>query len=163
MPIRNFTSTKSPNESIGLMMDLLADMNARDIGVRYDDARRPISLTFTVPVREVPVPFRLEVDPGATLAAMQADDRVPPRYCTEEQAMRTAWKNKHDWLDVMLAQIRESDIDLAQMFLGFAVVDDEGRTAYELIRQNPDFLARSDAPKRLPPHRHDRTEPPPGG
>lgn len=152
MAIRNYTSKKSPNESIGMMMDLLAEMDARGINVRYDDARRPVSLTFTVAVRGMPVPFRLDVDPEKTLAAMEVDDGVPKSKCTEEQAMRTAWKNKHDWLDVMLAQIRESDVDVVQMFLGFAVIDDDGRTTYDLIQEQPEFLLQGDPPKQLPPH-----------
>lgn len=155
MPIRNYTSKKSPNESIGMMMDLLTEMDARDIGVRYDEARRPVSLTFTVEVRGVPIPFRLDTDPEATLAAMKDDARVPSSKCTEEQALRTAWKNKHDWLDVMLAQIRESNVDVVQMFLGFAVIDEDGRTAYDLIQEEPGRLVSGGRPKQLPPHTTD--------
>jgi hypothetical protein len=80
------------------------------------------------------------------LKAMEDDEGVPNNRCDEDQAARTAWKNKYDWLDAQLAEVASNQARLEQLLLGFGVTDD-GRTVYQRLEESGRLLnaPRADA------------------
>ena len=146
MAIRNYTSKISPNQTAGKMQKLLAEHDARRVSIEYGDNGDPQAVTFQMDVEGRPLWFRIAPDVRGMLKAMEDDDGVPSSRCNEEQAARTAWKNKYDWLDAQLAEVASNQARLEQLLLGFGVTDD-GRTVYERLEESGRLLnaPRADA------------------
>ena len=138
MTIRNYTSTMSPAKIAGKMQEMLAGAGAEAVSLDYEDGD-PVAITFRMAVHGRPMHFRLEPDPRAVLAAMKDDNDVPGNKCNEKQASRTAWKNKHDWLSVQLAEVAAGQARIEQLLLGYAVTND-GQTLYERLRDGRGLL-----------------------
>lgn len=97
----------------------------------YDNGE-PVAITFLMMINERPIQFRLTVEVDGLLQAMKKDKKVPKSYCTREQAKRTAWKNKLDWLDTQMAEIATGQAKMEQLLLGYAVTND-GSTIYNRL------------------------------
>lgn len=138
MPIKNYTSKKSPAESIGNIQQVLAEHGAQNISIDYDGGE-PQALEFTMQIGVNVVPFRLTVDPQGMLPAMKEDKNVPKSKCTIEQAKRTAWKNKLEWLQIQLAEIQSNQARMEQLLLGYAVTP-SGQTLFEAAKSNQMLL-----------------------
>jgi hypothetical protein len=140
MPIKNYTSTVKPADSLGKIQGLLAEHGASKISMDYDpETRKPIALEFVMQVKNVIVPFRLTVDVDGMLRAMKRDKKVPKRDCNYEQAERTAWKNKYEWLHIQMAEIEAGQARIEQLLLGYAVTP-QGDTLFEAINNNQMLL-----------------------
>lgn len=138
MPIRNYSSTVKPSDSLGKIQALLAEHGASQISMDYENLK-PVALTFRMFVGEVLVPFRLTVDVKGILQAMKKDKRVPKSSCNEEQAERTAWKNKYEWIHLQLAEIEAGQARIEQLLLGYAVTP-QGETLFDALKSNNQLL-----------------------
>lgn len=138
MPIKNYTSTLSPAESIGKIQQILAEHGASNISIDYEGAK-PVALTFRMMINEVVVPFRLTADARGMLEAMKKDKNVPKSKCSIEQAERTAWKNKYEWIHIQLAEIESNQARMEQLLLGYAVTP-SGETLFEAAKKNQMLL-----------------------
>ena len=138
MPIRNYSSSVKPADSIGKIQRLVAEHGARNVSMDYENGK-PVALDFKMFVEDVLVTFRLDIDAQAMLRAMRADKKVPRHCCTLEQAEITAWKNKYEWLHLQLAEIESNQARLEQLLLGYAVMDD-GATLFESLKNKHQLL-----------------------
>jgi hypothetical protein len=134
MPIRNYTSKIKPAQSLGEIQVLLSEHGASQISMDYENGK-PVALTFRMKVGNTEVPFRLTVDVGGMLYAMKQDKKVPKTNCTKEQAERTAWKNKYEWLHLQMAEIEAGQARIEQLLLGYAVTP-QGETLFEAMDNN---------------------------
>ncbi len=141
MPIKNYSSKKSPAESIGNIQKLLAEHGARNISIDYSPNAEPEALEFTMQVGADIIPFRLTVDSKGMLQAMKEDSKVPKSNCNIEQAKRTAWKNKYEWLHIQLAEIASNQARIEQLLLGYAVTEN-GQTAFERLKEGSKLLTQ---------------------
>lgn len=139
MPIKNYGSTVSPNRSIGKIQEILAEHGASRVQVQYTGDRKPESITFAMWIGGNEIAFRLTVDILGLLQAMKEDPKVPKHKCTLEQAEKTAWKNKLEWLQIQLAEIQTNQARMEQLLLGYAVTR-TGQTAYERLQSGENFL-----------------------
>ena len=128
-----------PTDSLGKIQGLLAEHGASQISMDYENGK-PIALTFKMLVGEVLVPFRLTVDIGGMLRAMKRDKKVPKSACNHEQAERTAWKNKYEWLHLQMGEIESEQARIEQLLLGYAVTP-QGDTLFEAMQSNQKLLA----------------------
>lgn len=131
MPIKNYTSTVKASDSLGNIQSLLAEHGAQKIQMEYE-AGKPVAITFSMLVGGNEIFFRLTVDVEGMLQAMKNDKKIPSHKCNKEQAERTAWKNKHEWLHIQLSEIEANQAKLEQLLLGYAVTNN-GQTAYERL------------------------------
>jgi len=147
MAIRNYTSKKSPASTAGKMQEILAESGADSVSIEYKNGN-PVAVTFEMNVEGKPLFFRLAPDPKAMLEAMKKDKNIPKCKCKHKQALRTAWKNKHDWLIVQLAEIATGQAMIEQLLLGYAVTN-TGQTLYKRLRDDFDFQNKlTDSRKR---------------
>lgn len=59
-----------------------------------------------------------------------------------EQAYKTAWANIRDWIDAQLALVQTRQVEMAQVFLPYLIMQG-GQTLYEKTITNPEFLLGS--------------------
>lgn len=133
--IKNKTSGIEPSDSMGRIQSLLSKNNARKIMIDYDEEGKPQAISFLMMVNQEPLQFRLTVNVTGLLRAMEKDRTVQNSYCTREQAERTAWKNKLEWLELQLAEIATGQADIQELLLGYAITRD-GDTLYEKIKSD---------------------------
>lgn len=148
MPIRNYTSKVPASQTAGAIQDLLGRSGASRVSLDYEGGRI-VAVAFVMMVEARPVWFRIEPDVEGMLRAMKADKEVPRSRCNEEQAARTSWKNKFDWLDAQLAEVAAGQARIEQLLLGFAITD-SGETLFARLGREGVLLGGDNPPLQLP-------------
>lgn len=138
MAIKNYSSKIQPAESLGNIQALLAENGARKVQMEYEGGK-PLALSFSMVVGGNELFFRLTVNIAGMLQAMKNDPKVPKNKCTKEQAERTAWKNKYEWIHIQLSEIEAGQAKMEQLLLGY-VVTDNNQTAYERLAAGEKLL-----------------------
>jgi len=131
MPIKNYSSGQKAATSITNIQNLLAEHGANKVQIEYENAE-PVCLSFSMWVGHQELYFRLEVNPEGMLRAMKNDKKVANNHCNIEQAKRTAWKNKVEWIHIQLSEIEAQQASLDQLLLGYAITPD-GDTVYQKL------------------------------
>ena len=152
MNLKNYTSNISADSTISRIERMLVDAGATGIAKEYE-AGVVTALMFRIkfapdnPEATVKLPANVE----ACLNAFWQDhckSRTSRSRKTKddfrEQAIRTAWKLQHDWVEIQISLIRLKQVDALQAFLQYAW--DGQQTVYERVR-NSGFRALLPAPK----------------
>lgn len=132
MPLLNYTTEVPAMRTIGAVQALLVEAGARSIQTDYDSIGNPVGLAFMVETMHGPRGFKLPVQAHHVLAVLRKDKKVAPRYKTQEQAERVAWRIVKDWLEAQLAIIKTEMVTLDQVMLPYMSTGGDGRTVYEL-------------------------------
>jgi len=138
MPLLNYTTTVPADKSIAAIQKALAKAGASTILHEYDQNGNIIALSFRIKFDDKDISFRLPTDWRVVQKRLEAQ-RVEPRYRTQEQALRVAWRITKDWVEAQLAIIETQMVTTAQVFLPYAVTAN-GQTLYEYIGQNTQLL-----------------------
>lgn len=130
--IRNKSSKLSTSESMGKIQQLLAESGATSVRIDYNNQSKPVSVSFLIMINHKPLEFRLSTNVNGLLEAMKRDKKVAKSLCNIEQAERTAWKNKLEWLELQMAEIKTGQANITELLLGYAVTSN-GETAFKRI------------------------------
>lgn len=134
MPLKNYTTEVEAAKTIGEIQNILQDFGIASIQTDYDtETRQPKAIRFAAFFLGKPLWFHLECKPEAVLARMRAD-KVPPRYLNLRQAYRVGWRVIKDIIHSNLAGVSIDQVDVAQVFLGFAV-DADGVSTYQVFTE----------------------------
>lgn len=131
----NYTTTITPDKTVGEMHSLLARQGASAIATRYAD-RQPVALSFTLDTPTGAQAFTLpaNVDGVEHLLTRQSRSRtIGRRYANRGQAERTAWRVLKAWLEAQLALVEAEMVTLDQVMLPYMHVDGD-RTLYDAYR-----------------------------
>lgn len=130
MPLLNYTTKIAADKTISEIQKMLARSGARSIAVQYDADAIATGLVFAIETPLGERSFALPVGVGRVLKVLETD-HVEPRYRTDEQAEKVAWRIIKDWLEAQLALIDTDIVSLDQVMLPY-MQSDSGRTVYEL-------------------------------
>lgn len=111
MPISNYTTTISPEKTIGEISRMLAKFGARRIITDFTTEGIACALQFTFELKSGVMFYTLPCNADGVLKTLQRD-RAASKYQTEEHAYRVAWRIIKDWVE---AQIAIVDAGQAQM------------------------------------------------
>lgn len=131
MPILNYTTKVSVDQTINDLQKILAKAKANAIMTEYDAQHLPCALSFRVMVNEKELSFCLPVDVIGVARALKADRQ----YRDDAHARRVAWRIIKDWVDAQMALIASQQAELAQVFLPYAQ-NDQGVTLYKSLQGN---------------------------
>ena len=131
MPIKNFTTKVSVEQTINDIQKILAKAKATAILTEYGPDGLPSALTFRVNVNGNDIHFTLPVKVDGVAAALKRDRE----YRDDAHARRVAWRIVKDWCDSQMALIDAGQAELAQVFLPYAT-NDSGQTFYERLKVN---------------------------
>lgn len=134
MPIKNFTTKVSVNQTINDIQKILAKAKACMILTEYGSDALPSALSFCVNVKGSDINFKLPVDVAGVTAALKRDRE----YRDDAHARRVAWRIVKDWCDSQMALIDAGQAELAQVFLPYAQTQ-SGETFYKHL-QSKGFL-----------------------
>lgn len=133
MPIMNYTTTIAVSKTMGEIQSALARRGVTRISTLYGESGVAAGLAFTMKTDYGTRDFELPVRTEGVLAAMKADPKVSRSQCHPEQAARVAWRIAKDWLEAQSALIDANLATLDEVMLPY-MVDDRGRTVYEVFR-----------------------------
>lgn len=128
MPIKNYTTKVPAVQSVAEIVGALAAHGAVKIQQDYE-AGRPISIAFMIETPAGPRGFRLPCSTDR-VAAVLAQQKV---RVDDAQAERIAWRILRDWVMAQMAILETEMVAMDQIMLPY-MLDDQGRTAYELYR-----------------------------
>jgi hypothetical protein len=132
MPILNYTTAISTSKTAQEITGILVKAGAQKIVLDYAEGEAT-AITFAVPVgpESQLVFFTLPANwRGVQKALLKST--VPAKYCTDEQARRTAWRIIKTWCEAQLALIEAGQAGLAEIFLPYAQTP-SGATLYQAI------------------------------
>lgn len=140
MALKNRNS--SSKNTFDKIQKILAENGAKKVMFDYNNDGTVQSLSFAIEVSGRIVGFRLPAMVENVFQMLYGDlsKKFPDR--TEkylEQSYMTAWANIRDWIDAQMALVQTRQVEIAQVFLPYMVVN-ENQTLYEKIQQNPSFL-----------------------
>lgn len=135
MKLKNYTTEVNASKSIAEIQDILMDFGISSVQTDYDtESRQPKAIKFAAFFLGKPLWFHLECRADAVLARMHKDG-CPPRYLKKEQAYRVGWRIIKDIIHSNLAGVAVDQMEIAQVFLGFAV-DADGTSTYQVFTEN---------------------------
>lgn len=133
MPILNFTTKISAEQTAAQVTKILAKAKVSSVSTEYVDGR-PSGISFTITTPHGDRLFTLPINAeGVRLVLVK--DRVEPRYQTREQAERVAWRVVKDWIEAQVALVQAGMATIDQVMLPYLMVDAE-RTMYTAYREN---------------------------
>jgi hypothetical protein len=133
MPILNYTTTISPQKTVGEITALLAKAKAQAIMQEFDGFGTPSAVSFRINTEFGMMTFRLPANIQRVHKVMARDANIPRSQRTELQAARVAWRIVKDWLEAQCAMMQAGLVDVEQVFLPYAQAAD-GSTLYEQLR-----------------------------
>jgi len=140
MSLLNYTTKIDADKSAGEISKALRKVGATSVLTDYDPTGEFITaLSFKLNLNGQEVSFRLPCDWEPVLEILKRDPKVPGSKCTQEQAVRVAWRIVKDWVEAQAAIIETRMVSTVQVFLPYAVVAN-GQTLFEKMAQNPQML-----------------------
>lgn len=143
--IKNYTSSIPAATSMARIEEMLVEAGARDIHKSYNNNRECDAIIFiiSVPNHPVPVHFKLPAKVEACYQAlwkMHCKTVKKPAESTKQtiraQAVRTAWKIQHDWVELQLSLIQLEQAEPMEIFLPYAYNPEAKETFYEHVKKN---------------------------
>lgn len=138
MPIKNYTTSVSVNETVSLIHVMLAEHHAKRIMFEYDDSNRIESICFSISTPKGEQQIKLPANVAAVQAVLRQqkrDPKVKNKTAIDdsyEQAERVAWRIVKDWLSSQLALLETEMVTVHQVFLPY-FMSRSGQTLYELV------------------------------
>lgn len=127
--IKNYTSKVPVSRTIGYIQQMLADKGAKHISFEYDNGE-VVGIMFVIPTSRGDMPVKLPTRTKKVVQIMYGtQDVYEDQY---KQAMRTAWKNIHDWVDAQLALLETEMVKLEEIFLPYMATP-SGETFFEVM------------------------------
>lgn len=142
MALKNRTS--QGKNSFDKIQQLLAENGAKKVMFDYAGDGTLESISFAIEINGQLAGFRLPAMVENVFQIMygkRAKEWRNSRFIAgwKEQAYKTAWANIRDWIDAQLALVATRQVELAQVFLPYLVMEDD-RTLYQKVVSDPKFL-----------------------
>ena len=138
MPIKDYTTKIPAARSIQEIQELLLKHGATGFMMMYEKGTGRISaLKFILDLGDKHIPFQLPVDWRAFQRVLK--EQQVKRWDEEDYCYRVAWRNIYHWVDSQCALYETQMVQIAQVFLPYAVTED-GSTIFEKIASNPKLL-----------------------
>ena len=142
MPLLNYTTKVEASSTIAEIQQCLVAHGASAVLNEFDGEGYIISLSFKMNINGTSMGFRLPSDWRPVLKILEDDPKVPPRYLSQEQALKVAWRIIKVWIEAQMAIVETRMVKVEQVFLPYIVMKD-GKTLAEKIIDDPKFLLDS--------------------
>lgn len=138
MPILNYTTKIDSYKTITEIQQCLSKAGANKIIIDNKDGI-PNALTFCINWNGSPVAFALPCNFKGVLRSMQKNSKVPRSMITDEQAIRVSWRILKVWIEAQLAIVESEMVDMAEVFLPYAITK-SGSTLYKYLENDNTLL-----------------------
>lgn len=142
MPILNYTTKIEASKTIAEIQACLVSHGANAVLSEYDGQGFIVALSFKINIEGQDIGFRLPSDWRPVLQVLEKHPKVPRRLCTQEQALKVAWRIIGEWVRAQMAIVEIRMVKVEQVFLPYAVMRN-GKTVYESFAENKNKLLGS--------------------
>jgi len=140
MAILNYTSKIEASKSVSDIQMILSRKGASRIMMDYEEGI-PSAISFQIMVNGNVLSFRLPANWKGVLRVLQNTKGVAKSYQTESHAVRVCWRIIKDWVEAQMAIIEAEQVDLATVFLPYAVMGNGETVASNLLgEKGKDFM-----------------------
>jgi len=139
--IKDYTTQKSPEETIGEIQQRLNEYEISAMMTEYD-GRQVSSVSFKIKVEGKDMSFKMPCNWRAVRQIFEDQGLTNVRHkdkSLDNQAIRTAWRLIYHWVDAQLAMVEVNMVTIPQVFLPYAMMPD-GKTLSEHVGENPEKL-----------------------
>ena len=137
MPILNYTTSIDSIKTIGEITKALVKRGANKIVTDYEGSI-PIALTFQIIHKGKSIFFAMPANIDGVYGCLKKQN-IANKYKTKEQASRTSWRIIKVWIDAQMAIIDSEIVDIAQVFLPYAICK-SGNILYDELENTPLLL-----------------------
>ena len=137
MNLKNYTSKVEADTSLARIERLLVGIGASAINKQYADGDVS-SINFLILVKGRTLVFRLAPKVDTVFKVLWKEVKRPQpgtKKRTQAQAVRTAWKIIHDWVEVQCAMILLEQAEVAQLFLPYVYDPSSDTTLWDRIEK----------------------------
>lgn len=138
MNLKNYTSSVPVINSIARIEHRLAQAGASHIAKSYEK-ERPIGMIFQIPVKDIPMTFKLPAKTEKVFEFMLKQKNKPPKREAlnnlKLQADRTAWKILADWIDIQVSIIQLDQAEPVEVFLPYSYDGKTDKTLFEKMKE----------------------------
>lgn len=144
MAILNYSSVIPEIKTAAEIQQKLVSAGVRSVITEYDPSGKPQSISFRI----TNMYFKLNINVDGVFEALKNGKdkngkKIPLKYKNKEQASRTAWRIRKDWIEAQLAIIEAGQAELTEVFLPYAQ-NVEGKTLFEVIKSSEFKLLKHD-------------------
>src|SRR5689334_116056 len=133
MPLLNYTTGIAADKTVAEIQKNLAMHGANAILGEYDGNGNVVMLSFKMRINDREIAYRLPCDWRPVLRVMEKHPKVPRRLCTQEQALRVAWRIIKDWIAAQLAIVETQMVTMDEVFLPYAMMGKD-KTLYQHVQ-----------------------------
>lgn len=144
MPLLNYTTEKTADQSIATIQKILSRMNASKIMTDFEEGEIS-AISFALPLNGQTIAFRIPCDWRKVYAVLVRDITCPYKYDEKKiekwksdkrmQSVRVAWRIVKDWIEAQMAIIETEMVKTEQVFLPYMITS-SGETLYQHIAAN---------------------------
>lgn len=143
MPLLNYTTIFPPEQTISEIQKMLSRFDISGMMTEYDGPQVS-SVSFKIQVNGKSLFFKLPCNWRGVLEVFKKQGISSSKIkvkdkSLENQAVRTAWRIIHKWVESQLALVEVNMVTLPEIFLPYAVMP-SGKTLAEHLSQDPSFL-----------------------
>lgn len=132
MAILFYTTSIAVNKTASEIQSILAESGALAVMAEFE-GKDVTAISFRADLNGQILSFKLPVNAEGIYRVMKADDNVPYRFKTMEQAKRTAWRVVKGWIVAQMALVEAEQAELTEVFFPY-LQDNSGVTVYNKIR-----------------------------
>ncbi len=125
------TTSIDPEKTIAAIRNILRKYGVRKILTDYDPNGELESVSFTMLVENMEVPFKLPADHRALLTLAARGETKYLKRGDEDHARRIAWRQILRWVEAQMALVDVGMVTADQVFMPYIMIDSQGRTLYE--------------------------------
>ena len=141
MALKNYTTKVPANRSVQEIQEMLQKVGASGIMMEYEKGTGRIAgLSFLIEFDGKKMGFKLPLQWREAQKVLYSEGNR--RSDDDDYCYRVAWRILRDWVDVQVALIEIKQVQLAQVFLPYAI-QRNGKTLFENIIEDPGLLLGS--------------------
>ena len=138
MSLLNHSTTKEAEDTIGEIQRMLSNYGVSAMMTEYY-GRQVSAVSFRMNIDGREMSFRMPCNWRGVFEILKYDMAIRPKFRTEEQAVRVAWRIIHTWFKAQLALVEVNMVTIPQIFLPYTIMGDN-RTLAEHVTEDPRFL-----------------------
>lgn len=127
MPIKNYTTEMSVDQSVAAIQRSLRAHGAEGFTILYDGPYLS-SLSFLIETKQGKLAFRLPANVAGVQQCMK-NQGLRGKFTTPEHAARVAWRILRDWTEAQMAIVEAEMVEVEEVFLPYMISG--GKTLYQ--------------------------------
>ncbi len=135
MALKNYTTTIDSAKTIAEINQILGKHKAKAILTEFNENGEVSALSFKIDTANGEIGIKLPAKVEKVLKVLEMQKRKDTKIkATQEQAVKVAWRNIKDWIDVQMALIDIDMVEIEEVFFPY-ILNKNGQTLYSNFKE----------------------------